>query len=221
MLCQSGNTIIPVSTGAGGCSERLVAPGCSSIPGFLTHRDGTSWTGLGKARQSQSPDGIFVLPGNRRGEGSECGWGHGRSVGCAANPALCQRLWDRKSSDFAFPLSVPPSQAQGSLRTAALPPRALGSAGQTPACPGSFFQLFLFKETEEKKAISFLLSRLVNFRPSLEQPLSARTGSARPRDRRQDPPPPSRTLGLGLPRDFSLSPRQDFPLSSVSVTKPS
>lgn len=99
---------------------------------------------------------------------------------------------------LGFALSVPPSPARGS-------PRALSSAGQTPACPGSLFQLFLFKE-KGKKAISFLLSRSGNFRPSLEQPLSACTGSARPRDRRQDPPPPFCISGLGLGGDFSLFP---------------
>lgn len=112
----SGNKTIPVNTSAGG-SERPVAPGCSSSPGSLTHQDGTSWKWLGKACQSQSPDGIFVLPGKRRGEGSERGWGHGRSVRCAANPALCQRLWEL--IQLGLPLSVPPSQAQGSPGTAA------------------------------------------------------------------------------------------------------
>lgn len=92
---------------------------------------------------------------------------------CAANPALCQRLWDQESSPWlpSFSSSFP------GTGTAALPPRALSSAGQTPARPGSFLQPFIFKEAG-KKAISFLLSRLGHFRPSLEQPLSACTGSA-------------------------------------------
>lgn len=100
VLSQSCKCWILVSTR--GCSEQPLASGCSSSHGFLTHQDGTSWKGLGKACQSQSPDGIFVLPGNRQGKGSECGWVHGRSVGCAANPALCQRLWYRNSSDSVF-----------------------------------------------------------------------------------------------------------------------
>lgn len=99
-------------------------------------------------------------------------------------------------------------------------PSAGTELGWTNTCVSRI--IFPTRDEKETKKSDFLPSFSVgNFRPSLGQPLSACTGSARPRDRRQDPPPPFRTLGLGLGGDFSLSRRQHFPHSSVSVTKPS
>lgn len=192
--------------GAGWSNKRIpgpVVPGCSSIPGFLTLQGGTTWERLGKS--SQSPAGIFVLPGNRRGEGSERGWGHGRPV-----LVLCQRLWGHKSPDLVFPFQFLLARLGAAPGPPELPPRALSSAGQTPACPGSFFQLFLFKERGGKKRFpSFFLGWATSVLAwsSLSPPARAQPGLG---TEGKTAPPPSRTLGLGLGRDFSTFPKAGF-----------
>lgn len=201
----SGNKIIPVSTGAGGAQ---LHPWIPAPPGW------DSWKRLGKACQSQSPDGIFVLPGNRAE-------GKGQSVAGDTGGQWCVLLTWPSASGFGI-RNHPPwlpsfSSSFPGTGTAALPPRALSSAGQTPECPGSFLQLFIFEEAGKKKRFpSFFLGWATSVLPwsSVSPP-----AQAQPRDRRQDPPPPFRTLGLGLARDSSLSRRQDFPHSTVSARK--
>lgn len=195
--------------GAGWSNKRIpgpVVPGCSSIPGFLTLQGGTTWDRLGKS--SQSPAGIFVLPGNRRGEGSERGWGHGRPV-----LVLCQRLWGHKSPDLVFPFQFLLARLGAAPGPPELPPRALSSAGQTPACPGSFFQLFLFKERGGKKRFpSFFLGWATSVLAwsSLSPPAP---GSARPRHRRQD-----RTSSLPHPGAWARSGFFHFPQGRIFLT---
>lgn len=156
----SGNKIIPVSTGAGGAQ---LHPWIPAPPGW------DSWKRLGKACQSQSPDGIFVLPGNRAE-------GKGQSVAGDTGGQWCVLLTWPSASGFGI-RNHPPwlpsfSSSFPGTGTAALPPRALSSAGQTPECPGSFLQLFIFEEAGKKS--DFLPSFSVGPLPSFPGAASLR-----------------------------------------------